>query len=97
MPAEDVPHARALGEAREVGLRVRADDVHAALDERRHGGAARAGEAEDRRGADLGKVGSQRQRHRSFSVDSAKSAKRIATIQKRMMTFDSGHPASSKW
>src|SRR5262249_22259657 len=35
--------------------------------------------------------------HRSFSVDSPSTANRIATIQNRMMTRDSGHPASSKW
>src|ERR1017187_8126217 len=97
MPAEDIPHAGAFREALEIGLRVRPGHLDAALGERRHGGTARAGEAEDRRGADLGQVGSERERHRSFNVESAKSAKRMATIQNRMMTFDSGHPASSKW
>src|ERR1035441_3852782 len=97
MPAEDIPHAGAFREALEVGLRVRPVHLDAALGERRHGGTARAGEAEDRRGVDLGQVGSERERHRSFNVESAKSAKTIATIQNRMMTFDSGHPASSKW
>ena len=97
MPAQDIAHAGALHEALGIGLRVRARHFDTALREGRNGGAARAGEAEDRRGADLGQVGSERERHRSFNVESAKSAKRMATIQNRMMTFDSGHPPSSKW
>jgi hypothetical protein len=78
-------------------IRVRPDDGDAALGERRHRRPAGAREAEDRRGADLGQVGAEVERHRSFNDPSAMSAKRIATIQKRMMTFDSGQPRSSKW
>ena len=38
-----------------------------------------------------------RLRHRSFSVLNENSAKTRATIQKRMMIFDSAQPFSSKW
>ena len=99
MPAELPAHAVEGRQVAELGgaLRVRPDDGDAALGERRHGRPAGAREAEDRGGADLGQVGADVDAHRSFSDPSATSAKRIATIQKRMMTFDSGQPRSSKW
>ena len=68
MSAELPAHALERGQVAELGgpLRVRPDDRDAALGESRHRGLAGAREAEDRRGADLGQVGAEFERHRSF-------------------------------
>jgi hypothetical protein len=99
VPSEHVPDAVALREVAQLlaALRVGRDDLDPAREEHLHGGPARPGEAEDRRAGDLRKVGAEKEAHRSFSVEREKRAKRIATIQNRMMTFDSAQPSSSKW
>ena len=59
----------------------------------------RGGDAAARRADDddpLARDGEWRRRHRSFSVVREKSAKMIATITKRAMTFGSLQPMSSK-
>src|SRR5262249_57983010 len=89
-PEVDVrPRGRVELEARGI-LRVGDAYANAARREQLRDGSARAAEPDDERAS--------RQVHqRSFSVESARSAQMMATIQKRTMICGSGQPRSSKW
>src|SRR5262249_6378858 len=66
--------------------------LNSALEQRASQRAAAPGKTQD---SDTSRK--QRAFHRNFSVERPMTAKRMATIQNRMMTRDSSQPASSKW
>ena len=70
-------------------------DAGAAPDQQLGGGDAAAGRADDDH--PLAANGERGVAHRSFSVVRLRSAKMIARIRKRVMTFGSLQPMSSKW
>ncbi len=57
----------------------------------------RGGQPASRRPGDGHPFSIDRERHRSFNVVRLNSAKMIAMITKRAITFGSLHPISSKW
>ena len=85
-----------LGGLREIGLgglrAVIGDDNMGAPRAQEFRGGQTGLAAADDKGPFVGEI-----RHRSLSVVSAKRAMMRPMIQKRMMTFDSGQPRSSKW
>ena len=83
-----LPRPRWSSSGPHVGQR----DARAALGEQQRGRDAAARRAHDRH-----VLSAHREAHRSFNVVRLKSAKMIATIRNRVMTFGSLQPISSKW
>ena len=76
----------------ELGPGVGQRHARAALGEQQRGGDAAARRADHRH-----VLSPHREAHRSFNVVRLKSAKMIATIRNRVITFGSLQPINSKW